>query len=168
MRRGDFLWRISTARIEKGAPFSLFPAHDRVLTILSGNGVQLAHAYEEGEEPELVDLPVMEPYEFPGDVVTQCALTDGPVADLSVFFAKEQAQVVAQVVSLADGEEFLWQGYGNTGFVFVVEGSVSLDGMNAAKGETLRIDVLGSHEDGFRLSAGLDGSKAVLMMITSG
>lgn len=33
LKRGEFLWRISSARIERDSPFSAFPEHDRILLV---------------------------------------------------------------------------------------------------------------------------------------
>lgn len=73
LRRGDFLWRLSSARIEKASPFSTFPEHDRVLIILEGSGVRIVHQFSPGEV-EITDVLPLEPYEFPGDVPTDCVL----------------------------------------------------------------------------------------------
>jgi environmental stress-induced protein Ves len=83
LRRGDFDWRVSTARISQSADFSIFPNHDRVLVVLEGNGVRLAHQFEPGEAPEIVVLQKDGVYEFPGDIPTRCDLVsgDGPPRD---------------------------------------------------------------------------------------
>src|SRR4051794_12660438 len=66
--QGNFLWRLSSARIEKASPFSAFPNHDRILLVLKGAGLKLIHTFEEGSEDEVIEVPKLEPYEFPGDV----------------------------------------------------------------------------------------------------
>lgn len=38
---GDFAWRASIATIERDGDFSCFPGVDRVITLLSGDGVDL-------------------------------------------------------------------------------------------------------------------------------
>ena len=88
LRRGDFDWRVSTARVAQSADFSPFADHDRVLVTLEGAGARLSHSFEESEEPDHVELPAWEPYEFPGDVPTRCELMDGPIQDFSVFVRK--------------------------------------------------------------------------------
>ncbi len=139
LRRGDFVWRLSSARIERASPFSPFPRHDRVLVILSGAGVRLTHTFEEGDEPEVVEVAPMEPYEFPGDVPTHCELADGPVVDLSVFFAKGlDAQV--EVLELGPGENLSIPFDASTGFVFVARGSVRWSSAEVSPGDCLRID----------------------------
>ncbi len=145
LKRADFLWRISTARVAQSAPFSIFAEHDRLLVILEGEGVRLSHTFEEGEESEKVELPRLEPYEFPGDVLTRCDLLDGPVQDLSVFFRKGEVMADAQIVNLDDGEpEFVWEPAGKTNFAFAVSGSVDLGGeQQLAARDCVRIDFQG-------------------------
>jgi environmental stress-induced protein Ves len=141
LRRGNFDWRVSTAHIAQSAPFSPFPEHDRVLVIIDGAGVRLSHSYEEGEAPEVVDLPPGEPYEFPGDVPTRCELVDGPIRDFSVFIRKGIVTAMVETMELGDSSSpFEWEPQGSTGFVFVISGSV-LSGQTAVNaGELLRID----------------------------
>ncbi|NBS41943.1 hypothetical protein EBS80_04795 [bacterium] len=52
LAKGDFKWRLSSARIESASSFSMFPMHDRVLVVLKGHGIRMAHTYEEGEPEE--------------------------------------------------------------------------------------------------------------------
>ncbi len=166
LRRGDFLWRLSSARIERAAPFSLFPNHDRVLVVLEGSGVTLTHTYDEGAEPELVELPPLQPYEFPGDVPTRCDLKSGPIQDLSVFFAKGRAAVQAELAAIEAGGVFSWEPQGAIHFVFVQQGEITLQGKRAAAGETLKLD-LGREplEASLELQAGAEGAQAILIQI---
>lgn len=145
LRRGDFIWRLSSARIERASPFSPFPQHDRVLVILSGAGVRLTHTFEEGADPEVVELGPLEPYEFPGDVPTHCELRDGPVVDLSVFFAKGlDAQVEA--LEIRAGETTTISFDGSVGFVFNAGGEFRWESRPVAKGDCLRVDGEGAVE----------------------
>jgi hypothetical protein len=166
LRRGDFLWRVSSARIERESPFSVFPNHDRVLVVLEGAGLSLAHTYEEGEAPELVELPPMEPYEFPGDVPTHCALPDGPIRDLSVFFAKGRAAVQAERLDLEEGIVYPLELQGTTLFLFVAEGELECLGQIAVKGETLRLEA-GQEppSEAIQVHAGPRGARAILIQI---
>ena len=137
LKRGDFLWRISSARIEKDSPFSPFPNHDRVLVVLAGNGLRITHVFEEGEEPEIQDLPPLEPYEFPGDVPTSCALLNGPVTDLSVFFAKGLDARVDALTLDSDGLSL--DADATVLCIYVVNGSVECDGLKAERGSCFRL-----------------------------
>ncbi|MFD1745632.1 HutD family protein [Rhizobium helianthi] len=77
----DFHWRISMATVATDGPFSSFPGIDRTLTILSGEGMELAI---EGE-PLYRLSPTSEPLAFPADKQTFARLLDGTVVDLNVM-----------------------------------------------------------------------------------
>ncbi|MDQ0509354.1 HutD/Ves family protein [Ancylobacter amanitiformis] len=76
-----FLWRISMAGVSEDGPFSLFPAIDRSLAVLAGEGIVLE---AEGRAPERVGL-ASAPARFPGDVRTHASLVGGPILDLNVM-----------------------------------------------------------------------------------
>lgn len=75
----DFDWRVSMARVESDGPFSAFPEIDRTLTVLGGKGIELTL---DGQAPICIQG---EPRSFPGDVVAQARLLDGPITDLNVM-----------------------------------------------------------------------------------
>lgn len=77
----DFDWRISTAEVGASGPFSVFPAIDRTLLVLSGAGLDLAI----GGSPILRLHKDSNPYRFPGDTPTTASLVDGPVRDFNVM-----------------------------------------------------------------------------------
>ncbi|MBC7691237.1 MAG: HutD family protein [Methylotenera sp.] len=145
LKRGNFLWRLSSARIEQASPFSAFPEHDRVLIVLKGAGVRLTHTFDESEDPERVDVPLLSPYEFPGDVPSKCELLQGPITDLSVFVRKAEAEAVAEVVEVTPGEPFDWLPAGRWNFAFAVQGSFEIttpDGMrHLDEGDTLQLEL---------------------------
>ena len=166
LRKGDFDWCISTARVAQSANFSPFADHDRVLVVLEGAGVKLSHSFDESEAPECVQLPQWEPYEFPGDVPTRCDLVDGPIQDFSVFMRKGVVSAQVQTVQIQEGEPFEWEPQGRTCFVFVAEGSLEIDGTNVGVGQALRIERSQSQAQGsdpapWQLSS--DGARALLV-----
>ncbi len=133
LRRGDFLWRLSTARIEHDSAFSVFPNHDRFLLIIAGNGVRLTHQFEEGGDDdslETQELLPLAPYEFPGDVPSGCQLLDGPVSDLSLFIQKGMAEAMMEAMDIDEAQPFLWPAKGKWNFIFVMEGGVKITSRN--------------------------------------
>jgi environmental stress-induced protein Ves len=162
LQAGDFAWRVSTAQIAQGSPFSPFPAHDRLLVILDGEGVRLSHEYEppeSGEPPEVVELGPGEPYEFPGDIPTRCTLRGGPVRDLSVFFRKGEWQVEAECLDLR--EDYAWEPRAQTELLVVFEGQVRAGGQIAADGGSLRLQA----HDAAPLTLETTGALVVLIRI---
>lgn len=76
-----FGWRISLARVDRSGPFSRFPGIDRTLSIVQGEGLELA---VEGYSPVTLGRD-SEPFNFPGDTATIATLIRGPVMDLNVM-----------------------------------------------------------------------------------
>jgi environmental stress-induced protein Ves len=76
-----FGWRISLARVTANGPFSSFPGIDRTLSIVQGEGLELA---VEGYSPVTLGRG-SEPFSFPGDTATVATLVHGPVTDLNVM-----------------------------------------------------------------------------------
>ena len=124
LAKGDFLWRLSSARIEKASPFSMFPAHERVLVVLNGAGIRMAHTFEPGEPEDVNEVPPRQPYEFPGDIQSRCELMDGPITDFSVFTRTGEVGTEVRVEKITTDEPFHWQAEGKWNFVFVMEGSI--------------------------------------------
>jgi environmental stress-induced protein Ves len=137
LKRGNFKWRISSARIEQNSIFSTFPDHDRVLVILKGEGIRLFHRFDDEYPEELTELPQFEPYEFPGDIQSRCELISGPVQDLSVFIRKGEAQALVNVIELQADQPYPWTPSGQSGFAYIVSGGISCESGEAAVGDTL-------------------------------
>lgn len=76
----DFLWRVSTARVEQDGPFSMFPGIDRSLSILEGEGLDLTI---DGEPVRLTKGSA--PFAFAADVPVGSRLIGGAVVDLNVM-----------------------------------------------------------------------------------
>ncbi|AQS65514.1 MULTISPECIES: HutD/Ves family protein [Rhizobium/Agrobacterium group] len=77
----DFDWRISTATVALDGPFSTFDEVDRTLSVLTGEGIELAIA----GEPATVCSQNSPPFTFRADVPTTARLVDGPISDLNVM-----------------------------------------------------------------------------------
>jgi len=77
----DFDWRISMAVVAADGPFSAFPAVDRALAVLEGNGLVL-HGLPDG--PVRLERATA-PFAFPADAAVSATLVDGPITDLNVM-----------------------------------------------------------------------------------
>jgi len=78
---GELDWRVSIAEVTADGPFSRFPGCDRVIVVVEGAGMVLAH----GEEGVTATVGPLAPHAFAGDVDTHCALRAGPVRDFNLI-----------------------------------------------------------------------------------
>ncbi|NKI74101.1 HutD family protein [Dickeya sp. CFBP 2040] len=76
---GDFAWRASIATIEKDGDFSRFPGVDRVITLLSGEGVDLCG---EGWQHRLT---LHQPFAFTGEQAITARLCGGLSLDFNIM-----------------------------------------------------------------------------------
>lgn len=94
-----FDWRVSMARVAVDGPFSAFPGVDRTLTVLDGEGLELALA---GRDPVRL-TPASPPFPFAADVPCAGRLLGGPVTDLNVMTRRDQFTHVVAPAVVADG-----------------------------------------------------------------
>jgi environmental stress-induced protein Ves len=151
LQLGNYLWRVSSASISTASDFSIFPDHDRALVILSGTGVRLTHRDEEGGFSETVDLPPLEPYEFPGDIRSRCDLLGGPVRDLSVFFRKGEVSTSLEIVPFESETVWEWNPRATSNLLFAVRGGFEIalsedETHSLVAGDTVRWDHSGPHD----------------------
>jgi environmental stress-induced protein Ves len=79
-------WRLSIAEIERDCPFSAFPGCDRVLVLLTGNGMRLEFA--DGTQSDLT--PPHGRIAFAGELAVQCQLLDGPTTDFNAIVRRDR------------------------------------------------------------------------------
>jgi environmental stress-induced protein Ves len=170
LRRGDFSWRVSSARIEQPSSFSMFPEHDRVLVILSGAGVRLFHRFEEGDPEEIAELAPLASYEFPGDIQSRCELIDGPVQDLSVFIRKGAFEAQVRAIELSGQSTERWTAEGRWNFAYAAEGGFQVlesgeEVLRLEPGDSLAVEVDRPSDQPIELMASGKRSKLVLIEI---
>lgn len=90
-REASFSWRLSSARIEDENRFSQFPGYDRILTVVSGEGLILNSQ----------ELGPFEVFEFQGEDEIDCALLGGPVEDLGLIFRRGQYQCSMHILDVS-------------------------------------------------------------------
>jgi environmental stress-induced protein Ves len=90
--KGIFLWRLSIAEVKSDGPFSLFPGLSRILTVIEGDGLELA------TEDRLLQALPLSPLAFSGDWPITSRRMGGHVKDFNVIF--DAAQFAADVVAL--------------------------------------------------------------------
>jgi environmental stress-induced protein Ves len=77
----DFDWRVSMAHVGGDGAFSSFPGIDRTLSVLRGEGIELA--FGDGETVRLDRSSA--PFRFAADRAVEGKLLAGPIDDLNVM-----------------------------------------------------------------------------------
>ncbi|MBI2382082.1 MAG: HutD family protein [Gammaproteobacteria bacterium] len=90
-----FLARLSIATVAESGPFSRFPGIDRTILVLDGEGMALS--VDGG--PERVLDKVLQPFEFAGDVHTDCRLLGGAIRDFNLMVERRHARAALRVLS---------------------------------------------------------------------
>ena len=75
-----FGWRLSVAEVGSDGPFSLFPSHARILTVIAGNGMKLVGQ----AQTHMADFMV--PARFSGAETIIGKLFAGPCRDFNLIF----------------------------------------------------------------------------------
>ena len=83
----SFLWRVSTAKVQDGGPFSQFLGYERILTVVQGAGLLL-----NGQE-----LRPLVPLRFAGEERIEARLINGPIDDLGIIFDPKRIVADMQV-----------------------------------------------------------------------
>lgn len=130
----DFDWRVSIATVDTDGPFSQFPGIDRVISILTGDGVVLSVA---GHDPARLTTD-SDPFAFPADVASSAALIAGPITDLNVMVRRtEFAANVRRLRVEGSGEV---QATAGTTLILCAEGQVALNEARLVGLDCARLD----------------------------
>lgn len=87
----DWDWRLSIAEVETDCPFSAFPGCDRVLILLTGNGMRLD--FDDGTSQSVE--PPHGRVAFTGERGARCHLLDGPTTDFNVIVRRDRCAMQA-------------------------------------------------------------------------
>lgn len=154
----DWDWRLSIAEIEQDAPFSTFPGVDRVLVLLSGNGLRLR--FDDGQTHEL--QPPHQQFRFAGERAVTGELVDGTTHDFNLMWRRDRVDarlwhrpLVGPMVIFADP--------GTSWAVYLISGQARFADESKlpqlAAGDTALL-----HAGDTRLRHVLDGGGDVLIM----
>lgn len=87
----NFIWRVSIADMAQSGEFSLFPGVDRIIVLLSGNGMILE------SDARFVLNTKFEPHTFRGEEAIRATLIDGPARDFNVMVRRGLAEAAVKV-----------------------------------------------------------------------
>jgi len=96
---GAFDWRLSVADVDAEGPFSRFDGCDRILVLLSGNGLELDSVGQ-----PVVLRPPFGYLRFPGELPITARPIDGSTADLNLIWRRDRCTVVMREASPASPE----------------------------------------------------------------
>lgn len=114
-----FDWRLSVAEVSAGGPFSAFPGVDRILVLLTGDGIDLAVA-----DARVELRPPYGAHAFPGEAEVHATLVDGPTTDLNVMCRRDSWQAAVELIEDAGA---LGIPTGAVALVHVVAGEIALE-----------------------------------------
>ncbi len=131
---GQFNWRLSSAHIQDENIFSQFPGYNRILTVLSGQGLLLNDQ----------EIGPFEFFEFEGEDKISCALLENPVEDLNLIFKRGKYQSSMQILNVTAPMYLkLEQG---THFFLSLAAPVNVAGTNLQAPDFLKIEGEGGIE----------------------
>ncbi|WJV52672.1 HutD family protein [Prodigiosinella aquatilis] len=90
---GDFFWRASIATIARDGDFSCFPGVDRIITLLSGDGVELS-----GKD-FYHRLSLHSPFHFAGEQTLVAHLCGGVSMDFNIMTQRDSHRATVTVVA---------------------------------------------------------------------
>ncbi len=124
----DFEWRLSSARIQDGNTFSQFPGYDRLLTVVSGEGLLI-------NNHELGPFDVVE---FQGEDKVECSVIDEPVEDLGIIFKRDKYLCSMQLLDVT-APMYLKMDEGTHFFLSLSEQAI-VDGTDLNSPDFLRVE----------------------------
>ncbi len=83
----DFIWRVSLAEVDSGAPFSMFPGIDRQIVLLDGAGFTMTI---DDHRTHALTTPFA-PFAFAGEAKVDVALASGATRDFNLMVRRGHA-----------------------------------------------------------------------------
>mgnify|MGYP001336703773 CR=1 FL=1 len=126
--KGEFQWRLSSAVIKTANTFSPFPGYDRLLIVLSGQGLKLNGSI----------LSPLSVHAFSGEDEVECTLVEGDVVDMGIIYKRDQYRCDMQVITVNQNTK-LFFGDGVHYIKGISEG-ITIDGIRLNAEEVLKIE----------------------------
>lgn len=111
-----YAWRLSSALVTAGNPFSIFEGYDRLLSVVEGDGLML-------NQTPLLPFQVCE---FSGDDHTDCRLIGSSVRDLGLIYNPKLFKARMQFHSLPAVSETVFSLHEEIQFFYVVLGKLRI------------------------------------------
>lgn len=144
LEKTDFLWRLSSARIEEPGPFSNFPGYERLLTNTGAKELVLRFARDGG----MSALRKGDILRFAGDEKITGEIPGGAVEDLGLIFRKDKVRAEMSALKFT-AKPRSFELAAPTVFFYVVEGKLQASAypgelkFKLEPGDVLRVNELG-------------------------
>jgi environmental stress-induced protein Ves len=147
-----FDWRISIADVTEAGPFSSYPGVDRIITVVEGEGMDLAI---DGVEHV---LGLHEPLSFDGASMTSCSRLAGPIRDLNVM---TRSDTLSAGVAIRDLSQTRPIAVDDRQVLVLLSGSAVVVGADGSRAELHLLDAVCPRGEHVRLVEG-SGRAAVI------
>lgn len=127
----DFDWRLSVAQIVQPGPFSAFPGIDRILVLLSGDGVHLRF----GTAESTTLAQPLDHVRFAGETAVDSTPLGGPTTDLNLMWRRDRFTADVEVARLTAPTVL---GGGGMGVAFVASGTLHVGDHELRTGDAVR------------------------------
>ncbi|OYZ18622.1 MAG: hypothetical protein B7Y39_13290 [Bdellovibrio sp. 28-41-41] len=126
--KGEFQWRLSSAVIKTANTFSPFPGYDRLLVVLSGQGLKLNGS---------VLLPLVV-HAFSGEEKIECTLVDGDVVDMGIIYKRDQYRCDMEIISVNQNTKLFF--CDGVHYIKSISDGITIDGIRLKAEEVLKIE----------------------------
>ncbi len=128
---GKLAFRLSLARVTSDGPFSRFEGFERILTVVSGDGMRLVG------DGEVYQADPLDPIRFSGNAALIGTCQTGPVENFNLIFDPTLVAAEVQVMSAASLHDARPTGSGTITVVYVLSGHLkTLEGRHLEAGDT--------------------------------
>lgn len=127
----EFDWRLSVAEIVQAGPFSTFPGIDRILVLLTGDGVHLR--FGTGEVVSLAQP--LQLVRFAGETAVDSTPLGGATTDLNLMWRRDRFTADVAIIEQTGPGRLDGEG---TNVAFVASGAVRVGGDELGVGDVVR------------------------------
>lgn len=132
LSKGDFHWRLSSAFVKTTNTFSQFIGYDRILIVLSGEGIKLN---------DTILTPLMI-HSFSGEEKIECSLLGGEVIDLGIIYNRDLYRCNMKIMSICEGTKLHFEN--GIHYLKGISDGIAIDGITLSKEDVLKIEGLES------------------------
>lgn len=142
-----FNWRLSIADVAVSGAFSRYPGYERRIMLIDGKGMTLNAGFD-----GLYELTPFKPVAFSGDWNVTGRLTEGPVRDFNLMFARRKFKGTLETIDIA--KALTLSADGGVAAFHLVRGAAK----DIAEGDTLIMQ----HDETVEIAAATEGAIGII------